>query len=283
MVATRNATTRWESAIYEGRVRHRRYEPVRHDFSYNMMQLWIDLDELPQLFAGNPLWSAKRPAIAWFRPGDFYQCRSDEALTGLTADHPTPGEPGETLKAAILDRVLADTGVRPAGPVRMLAHLRYFGYVFNPVVFYYCYDPSGSSVEAIVAEITNTPWKERHAYVFGGSQAPCGVVHRFQKQFHVSPFFGMDYDYEWSFAAPGPSLKVHMRNLDAGSLHFDSTLELERKPIGRRALNAALLRYPLMTVRVGAAIYWQALRLRMKGVPFHTHPKRLDQTMETSS
>jgi len=164
----------------------------------------------------------------------------------------------------------------------MLAHLRYFGYVFNPVVFYYCYDLSGLSVEAIVAEITNTPWKERHAYVLGGDAAACGEVHRFAKQFHISPFFDMNCQYEWTFAVPGDGLRVHMRNLDKGSLHFDSTLDLQRRPITARELNRALIRYPLMTMRVSAAIYWQALRLWLKGVRFHTHPKKLADATEPS-
>lgn len=268
---------RVESAIYEGRIRHRRYAPVRHDFSYRVMQLWLDLDELPEVFDDARLWSARGPALGWFRRKDFLG--ADEVHGRESAGRSSFVD----LKEAVLDRVEEKTGERPGGPVRMLAHLRYFGYVFNPVVFYYCYDSSGVSVEAIVAEITNTPWKERHAYVLGGDTPACGAVHRFAKQFHISPFFDMNCRYEWTFAAPGEGLHVHMRNLDNGTLHFDSTLELERRPITARALNLTLIRFPLLTMRVSAAIYWQALRLRLKGVPFHTHPKKLEEAMEPRS
>ena len=253
------------SAIYEGTVRHRRRSPIEHEFTYRMFQCWLDLDELPSLFDGRWLWSARRPAVSWFRRGDYL------------------GDPTVPLKEAVLDRVEEETGARPRGPVRMLAHLRTLGVVFNPVVFYYCYDAADERVEAVVAEITNTPWNERFSYVLGGDEAPCGATHRFAKRFHVSPFIDMDCEYEWTLGAPGDDLRVHMRNLRDGVAMFDATLDLERRPITGRSLAGALVRFPWLTVRVIAAIYWQALRLRLKGAPFFTHPDKRPVAMEQPS
>ena len=163
------------------------------------------------------------------------------------------------------------------GPVRLLTQLRTFGHCFNPVSFYYCYDVTGTRVEAIVAEITNTPWKERHAYVLPAQgNAPPGKQLRFQfrKSFHVSPFMAMDFDYDWRFSHPGSRLAVHMENQRAGGTMFDATLTLERREISSRSLAAALVRYPFASLRTLGRIHWQALRLLLKRVPFHAHPAR---------
>jgi DUF1365 family protein len=182
----------------------------------------------------------------------------------------------------------------------MLTHLRYFGFAMNPVTFYYCFDPEDTVVDKVVAEITNTPWKERFAYVLGrsdgdehatrpgpggrkrageasaaGSSAAVAkeAMHfRFAKAFHVSPFMSMDHEYEWRFTEPGPHLGVHMENWHSGKRVFDATMALAEKPITSSTLAGVLARHPSMTVRVGLRIYWQALRLRLKRVPFFTHP-----------
>jgi DUF1365 family protein len=167
----------------------------------------------------------------------------------------------------------------------MLTHLRYLGYCFNPVTFYYCLDASGGDVEAIVAEITNTPWKERHAYVLGAEQdlgsgrAGCSKRFRFDKVFHVSPFMSMEQRYDWRFGAPGGDrLGVHMQNDErggpGGSRVFDATLSLRRREISGAALARVLIRYPLMPGQVIGRIHWEALRLWLKRVPVHPHPRR---------
>lgn len=249
------------SCLYEGRVRHRRFAPREHSFSYRVFYTWIDLDEMEQVFAKRWLWSARRSAPARFKRSDYL------------------GAPDIPLKQAVMDKVQQVTGQRPQGPIRLLTHLRYFGFVFNPVSFYYCYDRDDTRVETIVAEITNTPWGERHAYVLpvAKSQAPSRHL-RFalHKDFHVSPFMPMDIEYDWFFSAPGQQLNVHMVNFSDKSKVFDATLSMSRKPMTIRNCASVLLRYPLLTMKVIGAIYWQALRLYLKRIPFHTHPHKLN-------
>jgi DUF1365 family protein len=247
------------SALYFGRVRHRRFAPREHAFEYRLFMVYLDLAELDRVFRGRWLWSAKRPALAWFRRADFL------------------GDPCMPLDEAVRERVAREAGRRPDGPIRMLTHLRYFGLSFNPVTFYYCFDAAGTRVETIVAEITNTPWNERHAYVLAASSDEGrGAMrrHRFAKRFHVSPFMEMALEYDWRFSAPGATLAVHMENIKMGPKLFDATLHLERRALDGASLAAALAFFPLMTAKVLAAIYWQALRLRWKRVPFHVHPKK---------
>jgi len=243
------------SALYRGLVRHRRLSPVSHAFRYELFMLYLDLDELPHVFDGRWLWSARGPAPAWFRRADHL------------------GDPAQPLDAAVRALVAARTGHRPEGPIRLLTHLRYFGYVMNPVSFYYCFDPSGAALDAIVAEVTNTPWNERHTYVLQANGAGPGPYRfRLAKEFHVSPFMGMDLRYDWRFSVPGRSLVVHIANHEPHGKLFDATLALRRRELTGRSLAAALARHPWMTAQVAAGIYWQALRLWRKGAPFHPHP-----------
>ena len=243
------------SAIYVGTVRHRRRGQVVHRFQSRLFLLYLDLDELPAVLDGSWLWSARRPAPLWFRRADYL------------------GDARVPLADAVRQRVAQHTGTAPSGPIRMLTHLRTCGYCFNPVTFYYCFAQDGG-LEAVVAEITNTPWRERRAYVL---RPPPGTgrraVHRFQldKDFHVSPFLPMDLHYDWRFSLPGERLAVHMA-LHRGAPVFDATLSLHRRPLTARSLALALLRYPLMPLRVIARIHFEALRLWLKGAPVYSHP-----------
>lgn len=249
------------SALYTGRLSHRRFEPVRHAFRYRVTLVWLDLAELDRVFHGRWLWSAHRPAFAWLRRADYL------------------GDPAVPLDVAVRDRVERETGTRPAGPVRLLTQLRTFGCCFNPVSFYYCYDASGSRIEAIVAEVTNTPWNERHAYVLpaeAGGPQQSSLRFRLAKTFHVSPFMAMDLDYDWRFTAPGEVLAVHMENRRAGRKLFDASLALRRREITGGSLAATLARQPFAALGVLARIYWQALRLWLKRAPLHVHPARND-------
>ena len=245
------------SCIYEGWVRHRRHAPHAHAFRYRMYMLYLDLDELGRVFAGRWLWSVNRRNLAQFRRSDYL------------------GDPNIPLADAVRERVREATGRAPSGPIRLLTHLRYFGHCFNPVSFYYCYADDGTTLDTVVAEITNTPWKERHSYVLpvADAQRHGAALHwEFAKNFHVSPFVPMQRDYAWRFTAPDDALRVHMDVVDAGKNEFDATMVLERKPLTGWNLARVLTRFPAMTLKIVAAIHWQAFLIFLRRNPVYDHP-----------
>lgn len=245
------------SCLYEGWVRHRRHAPHAHAFRYRMYMMYLDLAELDRVFAGRWLWSVNRRNLAQFRRADYL------------------GDPAMPLADAVRARVREATGHTPDGPIRLLTHLRYFGHCFNPASFYYCYAQDGTTLDSIVTEITNTPWKERHSYVLpviGAQRNGAALRWDFRKDFHVSPFLPMQRDYAWRFTAPDDALRVHMDVLDGATRDFDATLVLQRKPLNSANLARALLRFPAMTLRVVAAIHWQALLIFLRRNPVYDHP-----------
>ena len=246
------------SAIYSGWVRHRRFAPVENTFRYAVSMAFLDLDELDSVFRGRLFWSTRAFNFAWFRRDDYMIAFS---------------RPDQPLAETVRDLVQSRIGSRPLGPIRLLTNLRRFGFGMNPVSFYYCYQPDGVTLHSIVAEITNTPWNEQFSYVLACTQPP----HRFHfdKAFHVSPFMAMDFTYDWRFNAPGERLAAHMANLKEGATVFDSTLILRRREIGTGVLARELLRFPLLTLKVFAAIYFQAAKLWLKHTPVSTHPNRV--------
>jgi uncharacterized protein len=250
------------SRIYKGWVEHRRHAPRRNRFRYPLFMMYVDLAELPGLFDGVPGWSARRPALAWFKRSDYLK------------PHALP------LDQAVRDLVEARTGARPRGPIRLLTHLRYFGYCMNPVSFYYCFNETGDALQSIVAEITNTPWGERHQYVLEAAAESAGTANRlkrfdFAKGFHVSPFLPLDMQYRWSFGVPSRRLFVNMQNFQGPAQVFDATLSLRGERVTRWALLRTLASYPFMTFKVIAAIHWQALKLWLKRTPFYVHPRTI--------
>jgi len=248
-----------ESCIYEGQVKHSRKEPVLHRFRYRVFMMYLDLAELPKLFDGRWFWSAKKPAAARFR----------------RSNHMGPKE--QPLDESVKDLVEKETGVRPTGPVRLLTNLSYFGYCINPVSFYYCFAADGSTLETIVAEVTNTPWGERDTYVLPREKnIGTDTAWRFQpaKKMHVSPFIGMDIDYDWCFTHPAERATVFMANSKDGKRFFDAAMTMQRTEISTASLARVLIAFPFITVKIVSAIYWQALRLWLKRCPFYVHPDK---------
>jgi DUF1365 family protein len=244
------------SAIYEGSVRHRRFGSARdNSFSTGVALAYIDLDELPELLGGR-LVGGRGPQAVRFERSDYL------------------GDPAVPLAQSVRDLVEERTGNRPAGPIRMLTHLRSFGHCFNPVSFYYCLDATGERLDAVVAEVTNTPWGERHAYALWRDPDSSGPVLTgdSEKVLHVSPFMGMDHRYQWSVAPPAATLALHIESVRDGKLAFDATLSLRRRALSRRSLAGITARYPAATARVLALIYAHALRLKLKGARVHPHP-----------
>lgn len=235
------------SCIYEGTIRHRRARPHR-EFRNRLALFYLDLDELPRLLGGRLV--ASRPGVLRFRRRDYL---------GGAVDIP--------LDHAVRDEVERQAGVRPEGPIRLLTQLRSFGHCFNPVSFYYCLDRSGERIEAVLAEVTNTPWGERRAYVLAGGEAD------FDKALHVSPFMGMDHRYTARAGKPGDSLAVHIESRRHGELAFDATLALRRRELTPRSAARLVIRYPLASVRVLALIYGHALGTALAGAPVHRRPE----------
>ncbi len=245
------------SAVYEGRVLHGRRDPA-HRFEYRLFMMYLDLGEVDALLARSRLFGRGPLAPARFRRKDYHG----------PADLP--------LDEAVRRTVAQKLGFRPEGPIRMLTHLRYFGVCLNPVTFYYCFKPDQPVIEAILAEINNTPWNERYCYALRPAETEPGASMDFamDKDFHVSPFLPMEMRYHWRFTTPDEALSVRMENHRQDRREFFAELRLTRREATPATLRRVTRRYPLMTLKVIAAIYWQAFRLWRKGASFHVHPDK---------
>lgn len=240
------------SAIYEGEVRHRRFAPKRHEFTYSLYLTFLNLAELKDLFP-----------LPWYMRWINFKRRNYLASSV------------ENLEEAVWQKVEELGSPRLDGSVYILTNLSYFGYCFNPVSFYYCYD-SEQNLRYVLSEINNTPWGERHCYlshVSAGRQPHC-----FTKDFHVSPFMPMEMDYKWYFSKAEKKLNVHMKNFEEGKELFNATLSLKRKQFSHSFLLKMAIKQPLIPVKVIVGIYWNALLLKLKGVSFYENPSsRLKQ------
>jgi hypothetical protein len=248
----RQGAERIASCLYRGTIRHRRSEPAQ-DFTHRLTLAYIDLAELPGLLGGRLV--RRTPGPLRFRRADYL------------------GPAGVPLEVAVRDRVTALGGDRPAGPVRLLTQLRSWGTCFNPVSFYYCFDPSGRQVQSVLAEVTNTPWGERHSYLLSPAPGVTGVLSsRFQKALHVSPFMGMDHVYDARATEPGAKLSVHIDSQRGGETVFGATLTLERDELTPSSAARLSVRDPLASARVLALIYGHAVALKLAGARVHPHP-----------
>lgn len=245
------------SCLYRGRIRHHRFSPD-HRFQYSTSWVYLDLGELEEVLRSNRILSNRKFALASFRRADHF------------------GDPQLSMLEAVQECVQQNTGVILSGPVRLLTQLRHFGIYFSPINLFYCFD-SHDSLVAIVAEVSNTPWNERHCYVLWEGNRVVNSQTRYShaKEFHVSPFMGMDSQYEWQIGPPDDRLDVTINCRREGELIFHAGLQLSRAPLTSGQLVRSLLRRPLAAAHVLGAIYYQALRLRMKKCQFYPHPSTL--------
>ncbi|MEQ1635508.1 MAG: DUF1365 domain-containing protein [Methylococcales bacterium] len=246
------------SRLYDGWIRHRRYSPKAHAFRYPLFMTWLDLDEIDQVMAQSRFWSLGRFNLVSFYRKDYL------------------GDETEALPEAVKARIAVQTGEAFSGKICQLAHLRFLGYCFNPVSFYFCYPDGSSQPRFILADINNTPWDERFCYVLDTRDSPEKTdkwTFTFNKAFHVSPFMPMDLTYRWTFSLQPEHFIIHMQLWQAAQRCFDATLQLQPNALNRRSMLGIPLRFPFMTLSVVGLIYWQALRLWLKGIPFFSHPQ----------
>jgi len=245
-----------ESSLYFGEVRHQRKSPKKHAFSYRVFMTHLFLDELGEVFQKRWFWSLDRLNLSSFFRKDYHKPEHHD------------------LADAVRLTMSKQLGYEVQGPVSIITHLRTFGYCFNPVSFYYCWNEEKSKPHALMAEITNTPWHERYAKCFRWDKKDLDKSkHSFAKEFHVSPFMGMNIDYDWRFLGPADKLKVDMILRENKEILFTAHLNLANKELNSANMAWALIRFPFLTFRITFGIYWHALLLRLKGCKFYSHPK----------
>lgn len=244
----------FNSAIYRGTVFHKRLQPKRNAFSYQVYMMYLDLNELDTIFDLHPLWSKKRWAPVQFKRSDFIG-----------------GDTKSSIYQSVQQCITEQTGKEYQGQVRILTNLRHFGYTINPISNYYCFDESGENLEYVIAAVTNTPWRECHYYVLKNKADVLDCY--FEKDHHVSPFMPMNMRYKWRSTTPDENLLLSIKNELDGKAVFSAAMTLSREEITTAALTKVLCQFPLMTIKVAAGIYWQALKLWFKGIRFYDHPK----------
>ena len=244
-----------ESSIYIGKLRHRRFSPKSHEFTYPLFMVFLDIDQLPELMKVSPVAGYNRWNWASYHERDHF------------------GDPSKTLRERVQKDALGNGVDLSDGKIFLLTHLRYLGYNFNPVSFYYCYDRA-EKLKMILAEVSNTFGETENYWLNSSREQPAGenLKYRFPKTFHVSPFLKLVHEYEWTFTPPSERLISQCVSHENGRAIFDSTLKLQRRDWSRTELNRTLAQYPWLTMKVIAGIHWEALKLLLKRVPVVSHP-----------
>ncbi len=249
--------------IYSGTIMHRRFTPFPHQFKYKIFMMYFDVSKAETILSRPWFFRVNKPSIASFYRKDYH------------------GDSNLSLDESVRSTVYKKTGRKLQGPIRILTHLRYFGYCFNPVSFYYCFDKEDNEVELIMAEVTNTPWQERHSYIISDKgEKNQSLTADLKKEFHVSPFWGMDHDYKWIFSKPDEKLAVNMKNFKDQGKVFDATLILSRNELNLKNFFMHVMAFPLITLRIVFLIHWQAAKLWFKGATFFTHPSKVNLNKE---
>ena len=251
------------SCVAHGRIQHTRLSPCAHQFAYNLSMLYLDLDEAPALFGLHPLWSWNRRNLACVLRKDHLRSEAND------------------LAEAVRDCITDFDGTRPSGPISLLTQPRYFGYCINPISVYFVWSEDRSVLQWVVLEVHNTPWDEQHPYLLkmplehDWSKAANPVQLDFAKVLHVSPFMGMDMSYRLHLKQPpGETLQLTLENRRDDERVFAAHLNLKLTPVTRKSLTGLLLKTPFMTLKIAAGIYYQALRIKFKGVPYVPYPGR---------
>ena len=247
-----------QSAIYFGTLRHRRFRPARHEFTYPLFMAFLDIDRMAELMQISRVASYNRWNWASFSESDHF------------------GDPRKPLRERLTEDAAQQGVSLPGGKIFLLTHLRYLGYNFNPVSFFYCYD-ADERLELIMAEVKNTFGETQNYWLSAACQTSASDNSRsyeFDKKFHVSPFISMACNYNWTFTPPDASLVVQTNVVENHQNVFDGTLQLTRRPWSAKWLRYALMRFPWVTAKTVAAIHWQAVRLYIKKVPVVHHPGR---------
>lgn len=246
------------SAIYKGNVSHQRWSPRPHGFHYDLFMMYVDLDELPTLFEQFSLWNVNKTALASFKREDHF------------------GDREQDLASCVRQLVKQESTTQASGPIRLLTHFRYFGYVFNPLSLYFCFNQEDTHVTHVVAEVSNTPWNETHCYVLSGyCDNDHFVTPDHEKTFHVSPFMNLDMSYRWHIGLPSDTLSVRVQNLHNNQKLFDAAINLKREEINGKTLMQTLINFPLMSYKVTAAIYFEALKLWLKKIKYVPYSKKI--------
>lgn len=248
--------------IFRGWVTHRRHVPNAHQFTYPLAMLMLDLDTLQHQFNKSAFWSVERFNLISFHRRDYLQ------------------SPIADLKTAVQTLIAERCNTQFEGHIKILTHPRYLGFIFNPVTFYFCIDAQ-QHIRFIVAEINNTPWNEKYAYVFDIPSVADAqhLEFDFEKQFHVSPFMSMQIHNHWRFKLTEDLVNIRMVLTQEDVTHFDVTMQVNAAPFTVKSMRALPIQFPLQTLSVVCRIYWQALRLWGKKTPFFSHPDTPPKTI----